>query len=257
MDQVLGDEEGAFSLRHFPAMHLMLARDYEGYPDLFATGGIHPYGAHDEAFLDQVATALDVLPRMFLSTVLPTLPDLATKLQAGAKILDVGCGAGAAIVKFAELFPNVTCVGEDIEPTSIRMAQDRIAQHGLDRRVRAQVADASAWPDDLADGSFDLVMSYLVLHEIDPRYKLDLLRESVRALAPDGFLLIFDERYPSEPAELRDPARIFAVMAQWYEVTWGNVLNTREEIQYMLAEVGLRVVEETALSRFHIVIARR
>jgi SAM-dependent methyltransferase len=137
------------------------------------------------------------------------------------------------------------------------MAQDRIAQHGLDRRVRAQVADASAWPDDLADGSFDLVMSYLVLHEIDPRYKLDLLRESVRALAPDGFLLIFDERYPSEPAELRDPARIFAVMAQWYEVTWGNVLNTREEIQYMLAEVGLRVVEETALSRFHIVIARR
>ena len=44
-------------------------------------------------------------------------------------------------------------------------------------------------------------------------------------------------------------------MAQWYEVTWGNIVNTREEIEQMLEEARLRAVHETALSRFHIVVA--
>lgn len=255
MDQILGAPTGAFSLRHFPATHLMIARDYEGYPKLFASGGTHPYGAHDEAFLEQVATALDVLPRMFLTAVLPNLPDLEAKLEVGAKILDVGCGAGAAIVEFAQRFPKATCVGLDIEPNSITMAEERIALHGLRDRVSTRLIEVGAWPDDLTDGSFDLVMSYLVLHEIDPAFKVDVLRESAMALAPGGYILIFDERYPSAPAELRDPTQIFAVMAQWYEVTWGNVVNTREEIVEMLEESGLRVVQETALSRFHIVVA--
>ena len=255
MDQTLGDPAAAFSLRHFPATHLMLARDYETYPALFASGHSHPYGAHDEAFLDEVATALDVLPRMFLTAVLPDLPDLEAKLEAGAKILDVGCGAGAAIVEFAQRFPKATCVGQDIEPTSIAMAEERIARHGLGDRVSTRLIDTGAWPDDLTDGSFDLVMSYLVLHEIDPMFKVDVLRESARALAPGGYVLIFDERYPSAPAGLRDPTQIFAVMAQWYEVTWGNIVNTREEIEQMLEEARLRAVHETALSRFHIVVA--
>jgi arginine repressor len=46
-------------------------------------------------------------------------------------------------------------------------------------------------------------------------------------------------------------------MAQWYELTWGNVVNTREEIHALLAQQGLAVVNETSLSRFHIVIAEK
>src|SRR5207342_1490598 len=145
-----------------------------------------------------------------------------------------------AIVEFAQRFPKATCVGQDIEPTSIAVAEERIARHGLGDRVSTRLIDTGAWPDDLTDGSFDLVMSYLVLHEIDPMFKVDVLRESARALAPGGYVLIFDERYPSAPAGLRDPTQIFAVMAQWYEVTWGNVVNTREEIEQMLEEAGLR-----------------
>jgi hypothetical protein len=67
---------------------------------------------------------------------------------------------------------------------------------------------------------------------------------------------VFDERYPSGPGELRDPIQIFAVMAQWYETTWGNVLNTREEITELLAGAGLTAMQETALSRFYIVVAK-
>jgi hypothetical protein len=45
-------------------------------------------------------------------------------------------------------------------------------------------------------------------------------------------------------------------MAQWYETTWGNVLNTREEITELLAGAGLTAMQETALSRFYIVVAK-
>jgi len=258
MDQILADPNGAFSLRNFANVHLTLARDYERYPHHFSAGSTFPFGDHDETFLGDVASALDVLPRMFLVAVLPNLPELQAALEAGAKVLDVGCGAGAAIIEFAERFPSVRCVGEDIERTSLGMAEKRIAARGLGDRVSTRFVEAGQpWPSDLTDGSFDLVMSYLVLHEIDPSIKLDVLTMCAQALAPDGYLLLFDERYPSDPAELRDPTQVLAVMAQWYEVTWGNVLNTREEINELLANVGMGVIQETALSRFHIVVARR
>ena len=69
--------------------------------------------------------------------------------------------------------------------------------------------------------------------------------------------MIFDEWYPSSPTELRDPTQVFAVMAQWYEMTWGNVVNTREEIHVPLTQQGLAVIDGTSLSRFYIVIAEK
>ena len=116
--------------------------------------------------------------------------------------------------------------------------------------------DGAVWPPEL-DGAFDLVTTFLVLHEIHPDLKDAVIGQCARALRPGGLLLLFDERYPSGPAELRDPAQVFAVMAQWYEVTWGNVVNTREEIHALLRRQGLRVADETSLSRFYIVTAEK
>lgn len=98
---------------------------------------------------------------------------------------------------------------------------------------------------------------FLVLHEIRPDLKPEVLRQCAQALRPGGQMLLFDERYPSGPAELRDPVVIFAVMAQWYGTTWGNRINTRTEIHELLAQQGLRVIDETSLSRFYIVTAEK
>jgi hypothetical protein len=49
----------------------------------------------------------------------------------------------------------------------------------------------------------------------------------------------------------------FAALAQWYEVTWGNVVNTRSELHALCREVGLHVIEETGFSRFHILVAAK
>jgi hypothetical protein len=47
----------------------------------------------------------------------------------------------------------------------------------------------------------------------------------------------------------------FAALAQWYELTWGNVVDTRSALHERCREAGLEVAEETSFSRFHIVLA--
>lgn len=256
MEQILGEPESTYYLGGFPDIHLLITRDYARYLDLFRTGGQYTYQEHDEIFLRSIAEGTCVLPRMFLGAVLPNLPRLQATLESGATILDVGCGAGYAMVDIAERYPNVRCVGIEIEQHSIQLAQELIGTRELGSRVEVRRMDGADVPSEFA-GAFDLVMSFLVLHEIRPDQKRAVLEQCARALRSDGTLLIFDECYPSNSGELRDPAQIYAVMAQWYEMTWGNIINTKEEIHAMLAEQGMRIVDETSLSRFYIVTAEK
>jgi SAM-dependent methyltransferase len=161
-----------------------------------------------------------------------------------------------ALVTFAERFPHVRGVGLDVEPTSIRLAQELIQARGLGDRLGVRQVDGAAWPADLM-GACDVVTTFLVLHEIRPELKAAVLQQCAQALRPGGTVVIFNERYPSSPTELRDPTQIYGVMAQWYKMTWGNVVNTREAIHALLAQQWLAVVEDTSLSRFYIVIAEK
>jgi SAM-dependent methyltransferase len=256
MDELLGQPDATFYLGLFPAVHLQIERDYARYSELFRTGGAFPYQEHDEPFLHSVAAALRTLPRIVIDALLPALPHLHALLQGDAKILDVGCGGGYAMVEFAERFPNVTCLGLDVEPTSIGMANELIESRGLANRVSAQLVDGEAWPETMT-GAFDLATMFLVLHEIRPDLKEHVLRQCARALRPGGQLLIFDEAYPSGPSQFRNPALSMVVTAQWFELVWGNIMNTREEIHALLAAQDLRVRNETSFSRFYVVVAEK
>jgi hypothetical protein len=46
-------------------------------------------------------------------------------------------------------------------------------------------------------------------------------------------------------------------VAQWFELTWGNVINSRSEILDLVARAGRRPGPEAELSRFRIVTALR
>lgn len=256
MDEILGTPDATYYLGGFPPVHLLIERDYDRYPELFRSGGTYRYAEYDEAFLRGVLLASATLPRMFVDAVLPNLPALHARLLSGARILDVGCGAGNAIVELAAQFPSLQCVGLDIDPVSVRLAQELIDRHDLADRVKVHLVQNEVWPEEF-NTAFDLVTTFLVLHEIRPDLKDVVLGRSAAALKPDGQLLVFDERYPSRPSELRDPTATFAVIAQWFELTWGNEIDTREEILARLHRQGLRVSNETSLSRFYIVTAQK
>jgi hypothetical protein len=52
------------------------------------------------------------------------------------------------------------------------------------------------------------------------------------------------------------PAR-FAALAQWYELTWGNVVDTRTRLHDLCNRAGLQVTEETTFSRFSILVVSK
>ncbi|MSP22318.1 MAG: class I SAM-dependent methyltransferase [Dehalococcoidia bacterium] len=252
--EVLGNPDAPFDIGALPEAQIKFAHDYAGYEEFFRNGGIYPYAAHEESLFKSVAAATRALPRMFVGVVMPQLPELQERLRG--RVLDVGCGAGYAMVELARVFERAKFVGIDSDVVSVRMAQDLIEQERLGERIDARVADGAQLPDDLA-GQFDLVTMFLVLHEIAPRHKAGAIEQCARALKPGGTLLIFDERYPSDPTELRDPVHNFAVMAQWYELTWGNQIQSGEAIRGLLTNGGFAVQHETQLFHFYIVTANK
>ena len=179
---------------------------------------------------------------------------LGARLAAGARVLDLGCGAGWAIVELAERFPASRVDGADIEPRSVELAQERIVRHGLTDRCSARLLG----PDGLTDEArYDVITMFLVVHEIRPEMKDDVLASAARALAPGGSLVIFDEAYPETDPALRTMPSRFSAVAQWFELTWGNRIDTAAELRARCARAGLRLADETTFSRFTILVAEK
>ena len=250
MDEVIADPESIYYLGKVPALHLLMGRDYPKYPEFFRTGGTFPFQDHDELFIQTIAAASRGLPRYIIDAVLPRIDGLVDRLNAGARVLDVGCGSGYAIVALAERFPRVRCVGIDIEPTSIAAARQLIDERGLSDRVEARVVDDGAAP---FSREFDLAMMILSLHEIHPSQKGKVVAQSIQALKPTGNLLILDEAIPENLPDLRDPTLSLTVMAQWYESIWGNEINTESEIKRLLEDQGVKIQSARRVNRWYIV----
>jgi SAM-dependent methyltransferase len=253
-DQILGDPGSSFYLARAPRVHMLLGEDYRDYVRHFRDGTARSYQEHDEAFMREVAEGLKTLPRIFLDFVLPNLPDLRARLDGGGRVLDVGCGGGWGIVQIAERFPQTTCVGIDLEPYSVELAQRLIEERGLSDRCQARLQSADQLGED---GTYDVATSFLVVHEIAPAAKAAAFAAVARALRPGGYFLIFDETYPETDAALQTMPTRFAALAQWYELTWGNIVGTRDELHALCRDAGLQVTEETGFSRFSILVAAR
>jgi ubiquinone/menaquinone biosynthesis C-methylase UbiE len=98
----------------------------------------------------------------------------------GQRVLDVGCGRGAALVPLARaVTESGTAVGIDVSPRMVALARDALEAAGVAAEVR--VADASA--PGLPEGSFDAIVSSLVLFFLpDPAAAL----RTWRTLLVDG-----------------------------------------------------------------------
>lgn len=117
---------------------------------------------------------------------LPALDGVVDKLQAGARVADVGCGHGISTVIMAEAFPNSEFVGFDFHEASIKRARDHAKEHGVEN-VRFETALAKQFD---GAGSYDLVCSFDCLHDMgDPAGAALHVHDSLK---PDGTWMIVE-----------------------------------------------------------------
>ena len=117
---------------------------------------------------------------------LPALDGVVAKLQAGAKVADVGCGVGFSTLLMAKAFPESHFVGFDFHEPSIVEARKHATEHGVGGRVRFEAATAK----EIGEDGFDLVTFFDCLHDMgDPRGCAAHMR---RVLKADGTWMIVE-----------------------------------------------------------------
>lgn len=126
---------------------------------------------------------------------LPALNGMVPRLEAGAKVADVGCGVGFSTLLMAEAFPKSRFIGYDFHEPSIEQANAHAEAHGLSSRVRFETAPAK----QIAESAFDLITMFDALHDMgDPRGCAEHLRG---LLKDDGSWMIVEPIAGNSPAQ--------------------------------------------------------
>lgn len=100
------------------------------------------------------------------------------RYAAGARVLEIGCGMGTMAMNWAQNGSSVTAV--DLNPTSIEQTRRRFDLFDLEGDIRQMDGNRL----EFADGSFDYVYSWGVLHHSPQLAKS--LTEFMRVLRKDG-----------------------------------------------------------------------
>jgi SAM-dependent methyltransferase len=121
-----------------------------------------------------------------VSSWIPALDSVKEKLEAGARVADVGCGKGASTILMAKAFPNSQFFGFDYHPQSIEAARESAKRAGVADRVTFEVSKAKEFPGR----NYDFVTVFDCLHDMgDPVGAAAHVRQS---LSKDGTWMIVE-----------------------------------------------------------------
>jgi SAM-dependent methyltransferase len=158
-------------------------------PECFECGIGHDYDSHGPEGAEGIERSFEPWNNANLvRRVLPAMDGVVDRLRAGARVADVGCGAGGAVLIMAEAFPNSSFVGYDISRHALDRAHAKSAASGL-ANVRFVDPRIEPLPDD---GSIDVVTTFDCIHDMaHPQTTIHAIRS---ALADDGHWLLVDIR---------------------------------------------------------------
>src|SRR6266851_3900831 len=122
------------------------------------------------------------------------------ELKGDEQLLDIGCGRGAVLLMAAQRLPRGRAVGVDLWSTmdqsgnAERVTRQNAALEAVAERVELHTADMRQLPFD--DGSFDMVVSSLAIHNVPGAgERARAVCEAARVLKKGGKLVIADIRH--------------------------------------------------------------
>jgi len=133
---------------------------------------------------------LDASGWSLIAWIKQTYPDFRPR-----RILDMGCTVGHSTLPYAEAFgDDVEVHAIDVAAPCLRYAHARAVAMGRSVHFSQQNAERT----NFADGSFDLVVSHLLMHETSHAALRNIIKETERLLAPGGVMAHSDGVRPKD-----------------------------------------------------------
>jgi len=236
--ETLLDPANPFFAAGLAAILPAVGRAFPQLVDAFRSGAGVPYTAYgQEAVIAQEALNRPAYVNSLVAEWIPAVPGLHDVLSRGARVADLGTGAGWAAIELAKAYPAVRVDGYDNDEDSITRARRNAAEQGVADRVDFEVRDITGVA---ADGTrYDVVTFFECLHDF--AHPVDALTAAREALAPGGSVIVMDERADEVLAAPGDEVQRFLAAAS---VIWctpqGRVDEDSEVVGTMLRPDGLR-----------------
>ncbi|MFT7286137.1 MAG: SAM-dependent methyltransferase [Halieaceae bacterium] len=140
------------------------------------------------------------------------------------RILDLGCTVGHSTLPFKEMFPDAELWGVDVAAPQLEYAHARAGALGLD----VNFAQMNAEQTEFESGSFDLVVSHILLHETSAKAMPRIFNECHRLLSDEG-LMIHADLPPF--LKMDDFSQFLLDNETWYnnEPFWGAMRDMDQE----------------------------
>ncbi len=156
-------------------------------PESFRTGLGHDYDTHGPEGAIGIERSFEPWNQHFLiPTVLPALSGVVKKLKSGAKVADIGCGAGGAALLMGRTYPKSTIHGFDISRHALNRAQERLAEQGSKNVKFFDPRDSAI----ASDNSYDLICTFDCIH--DMTHPTEMMKVIRQGLKDDGVWLLVD-----------------------------------------------------------------
>ncbi|MGX2948910.1 class I SAM-dependent methyltransferase [Frederiksenia canicola] len=149
------------------------------------------------------------------------------------KVLEVACNMGTTAIEIAKQF-GCEVIGIDLDEEALEKARQNIAENKMEDLVQVQRANATKLPFE--DNSFDIVINEAMLTMLPVEAKEKAIREYLRVLKPNGFLLTHDVLLNTEDSE-----QILADLRDAINITVTPL--TKENWKTLFLDCGFRNVE--------------
>jgi len=153
-------------------------------------------------------------------------------------VADLGAGSGRRLIDAVGRTPGSRGVGLEIAPSSVELAQTRIAESGLDDRIELLERDVTKLAFERAYADVDLVTCFLMGHDLWPRHKaVDVLR-GLRTTFPRVHTLVLCDTVRLTGDASRRSDSIFSIGFELVHAAMGVYIPTTTEWLDVFEESG-------------------